>query len=370
MNMNFYLPTRVITGRDCIRRHAGQITAYGTRAMLITSPSAARRSGALADVTGVLDRAGVPWQLYETIRQNPTLTACQEAARLAADFGADFIIGIGGGSPLDAAKAVAVLTANPGMTQAELYSLVWPRPPLPVVCVGTTAGTGSEVTAVAVLTRSDGVKKSICRDSLFPVLSISDPGYTASLSDRFTRATAVDALSHCIESFFSRKANHISRCWALEGVRVLAGQLAFLVSHGSQALQYENREALYHGSLYGGLAISVTGTCYPHTIGYPLTEQFGIPHGIASAVFLPDFLQYNQQLDPVLMNRFCTGCGWELEALLTLIQAVTPDCTLTMSPAQIQALAPRWKNNKSLLNSPGTIRPDDIAALYTKLFGA
>ena len=179
MNMNFYLPTRVITGRDCIRRHAGKITACGTRAMLITSPSAARCSGALADVTGVLDRAGVPWQLYETIQQNPTLTACQEAAKLAADFGADFIIGIGGGSPLDAAKAVTVLTANPGMTQAELYSLVWPRPPLPVICVGTTAGTGSEVTAVAVLTRPDGVKKSICCDSLFPVLSISDPGYTA-----------------------------------------------------------------------------------------------------------------------------------------------------------------------------------------------
>lgn len=368
MNMHFYIPTRLITGRDCIRQNAALLADCGTRALLITGRSAARRSGALADVTAALEAGGIPWALYDRIPQNPTLAGCQAAAALGVEFRADLVIGIGGGSALDAAKAVAVLVANPGMTQAELYSLHWPISPLPIVCVGTTAGTGSEVTAVAVLTRPDGTKKSITADSLFPTLSITDPGYTASMSDYFTRSTAVDALAHCIESYFSRRANAISKAWALEGVRVLLPELKILAEYGSAGLNHHNRAALYHGSICGGFAISVTGTAFPHTIGYPLTEQFGLPHGVACAVFLPDFLRYNATVMPELAAAFFRGCGSTLDDLLHTVQQVTPAHALAMTTGQICALEPRWHNNRSIQNTWGQLEAAVISELYRKHF--
>ena len=369
MNMNFYMPTRVIIEKDSIRRHASLFGALGRRVLLVTGAASARRSGALADVTAALDAQGIAWTVYDGIRQNPAVTDCQQAGQSANTFGAAYILGIGGGSVLDAAKAIAVFAANPGMDQAGLYRLDWPQNPLPIVCVGTTAGTGSEVTAVAVLTRQDGTKKSITHDSLYPTLSITDPVYTAGMPDEFTRSTAVDALAHCVESWFSRKANRISRCWAAEGVRILLPRLKKIADSGCSALDEEDRTALYQGSVYGGLAISVTGTLFPHTIGYPLTEQFGIPHGTACAVFLPDLLAHIDICAPRSIDAFCGSCGCTREELVQTVRSVTPACPVTMSRELIASLAPRWQNNRSLTNTPGTVDADFVSGLYTRLFG-
>lgn len=368
MNMNFYMPTRVITGSGCIRREASRFAALGDRALLVTGAASAKVCGALADVTAALEEQNIAWQLYDGITQNPTVASCQQAAQQAADFGAQFILGIGGGSVLDAAKAIAVFTANPGMDQSALYSLHWENTPLPIVCVGITAGTGSEVTAVSVLTRADGTKKSITHDSLYPVLSITDPAYTAGMSDYYTRSTAVDALAHCVESWFSRKANAISRCWAAEGVRILLPVLQKIAAGGCGVLTADDRTDLYHGSLYGGLAISVTGTLFPHTIGYPLTEQFGLPHGIACAIFLPDLLAHIRTWEPALTDGFFALCGCSERELVQTAAAVMPPCEITMTPAQIQTLAPRWENNRSLRNTPGQVDANFVSDLYTRHF--
>ena len=369
MTMNFYMPVRIITGPGCICREAHRFTAFGKRALLVTGSNAARSSGALADVTAALESQKIAWCLFDGIRPNPTISSCQEAARQAIDFDAQFILGIGGGSALDAAKAVAVLAANPGMDQGGLYALNWPNKPLPIVCVGTTAGTGSEVTAVSVLTRADGTKKSITHDTLYPALSITDPAYTAGMSDYFTRSTAVDALAHCVESWFSRKANVISRGYAVQGVRILLPVLNKIAQQGCEALTADDRSALYHGSVYGGLAISVTGTLFPHTIGYPLTELFGVPHGIACAVFMPDLLAHIRACAPQLVSRFYRECGCTEAELTHIVTTVTPACDAAMSHAQIEALAPRWVGNRSPQNTPGSIGADFVAALYLRHFG-
>ena len=368
MNMNFYMPTRVFTGVGCVAAQAAQIAALGQRAFLVTGPTAAQRSGALADLTEVLQQQGIPWTLHNSILPNPSLESCFAAARQARESGAEFVAGIGGGSALDAAKVVAVLAANPDLDQTALYQMHWKNPPLPVLCIGTTAGTGSEVTSVAVLTLPDGMKKSIHCDDLFPTLSLGDPRYTASMSEDFTRSTAIDALAHCVESYFSRKANEISMAWSAQGVRVLLPELERLASGAK--LDLEHRAALYHASIYGGLAISVTGTAFPHTMGYPLTEQYHVPHGTACAVFLPAFLRHNAEAAPERTAAFFQQTGCTEQQLQSILQRTLPPCQIQMTRQEIDALAPRWENNKSLKNTLGTVTPAFVSQLYESLFAA
>lgn len=215
--MRFFVPTELVLGKGCVRQSAEKLHRLGSRCLVVTGAQSAEKCGALGDALAALENAGVSYTVYNGIRQNPTVQSCREGAQ-----DVDFVLGIGGGSPLDAAKAVAVFAANPGLTEEDLYAYRWKNDPLPIVCIGTTAGTGSEVTPVAVLTDCAGGKRSIRDDRIFPTLSLGDPAYTAFLEEKFTRSCAVDAAAHCIESFFGKQANEFSRMFAVQGAAKLA----------------------------------------------------------------------------------------------------------------------------------------------------
>ena len=358
MNLNSFMPVKLVTGADCVRASAKELAKVGKCCLIVTGKTSARVSGALQDVTDTLDSNGQSWLLFDEIEQNPKLTDCMAAAEKAITAGADFILGIGGGSALDAAKCIAVLAANPGMTQAQLYAFDWAKAPLKIVAVGTTAGTGSEVTKVSVITTPDGRKKSFHHEGIFPVLSLGDPNYTKSLSPMVTRATAVDALAHCAESFFSRSANHISRCYAVEGIRLLLPVFRMMLEQGCENLDYETREKLYYASIYGGLAINGTGTCFPHTMGYLLTEAFGIPHGTACAVFQKEFYEYNKSVVPELAAEYLERIGCSEEEYFDLIEKITPPCEIAMDERLISDSHGRWINNGSIAKCQGVFSPD------------
>ena len=175
-------------------------SALGSRCLIVTGRNSAKASGALDDCTAALDEHGVPWQVFDGIGQNPLLSSCHAAGTAARDFGADFLIGIGGGSPLDGVKAAAVYAANPELTPPDVYG-GWKNPALPFALIGTTAGTGSEVTRVSVLTHDGtGRKKSISGPDLYARISLGDPRrYTASLPRRFTISTAQIGRASCRE---------------------------------------------------------------------------------------------------------------------------------------------------------------------------
>ena len=358
MNLNSYMPVKLVTGAGCVRVSAKELAKAGKFCLIVTGKNSARLCGALQDVTDTLDGNGQKWLLFDEIGQNPKLTDCMAAARKAIEAGADFILGIGGGSALDAAKCIAVLAANPGLTQQQLYAFDWASKPLKIVAVGTTAGTGSEVTKVSVITTPDGRKKSFHHEAIFPVLALGDPNYTRSLSAVVTRSTAVDALAHCAESFFSRSANHISRCYAVEGIRLLLPVFRKMAESGCEDLDYETREKLYCASVYGGLAINVTGTCFPHTMGYLLTETFGIPHGTACAVFQKDFYEYNKTVVPELAAEYLERIGCSQEEYFYLLDKLTPSCDIAMEEALITEAHSRWINNGSIAKCQGVFSAD------------
>lgn len=363
MHLNSYMPVKLVTGAGCVGASAKELAKLGKVCLIVTGKKSAKACGALQDVTNTLDRNNQSWELFDEIGPNPKLTDCIAAAEKAIAAGADFILGIGGGSALDAAKCIAVLAANPGLTQTQLYSFDWPNAPLKIVAVGTTAGTGSEVTKVSVITTPDGRKKSFHHEAIFPVLALGDPTYTMSLSPMVTRSTMVDTLAHCAESFFSRSANHISRMYAVEGIRLLLPIFRMIAENGCDNLDYDTREKLYCASIYGGLAINVTGTCFPHTMGYLLTESFDIPHGTACAVFQKEFFEYNKAVVPGLAEEYLERIDCSEEEYFSLLEKLTPPCEITMHEAFIADSHSRWINNGSMAKCQGVFSAemaDDI----------
>ena len=185
-----------------------------------------------------------------------------------------------------------------------------------------------------------------------------------------TRATMVDVLAHCAESFFSRAANHISRAYAVEGIRLLLPVFRTMAENGCDNLDYNTRETLYFASIYGGLAINVTGTCFPHTMGYLLTESFGIPHGTACAVFQRDFYEYNKAVVPELAAEYLERIGCGEEEYFRLLETLTPPCDISMDEERITASHSRWINNGSIAKCQGVFSADMADDLLRRKFRA
>ncbi len=364
--MEFYLPVRLMTGPGVVRKCAERLAAFGSRCLIVTGGSAAKRCGALDDVAAALEEQGVAYRVYDGIRPNPTIASCIEGGKAAHAFDAAFVIGIGGGSPLDAAKVVALSAANPALDAAGLYRMDHPAPPLPVVLVGTTAGTGSEVTPVAVITDTDGRKRSLRGEAMYAALALGDARYTETMPPAVTVSTGVDALAHCLESWFNKKSTDVSRAFAAEGISLLLPPLR-AASEGRTPSR-EEREALYHGSLLGGMAISVTGTVMPHNLGYYLTETHGVPHGFACAAFLPALLRHAAACAPDETQALSRRTGVDTEELSALIRALVPPLGVRMTAEELERILPRWESNASIQKTVGTVTLPQIREIYTELF--
>lgn len=364
MNQNFFAPTHMITGEDCVLKNGKSLSGLGKRCLIVTGKNSAKSSGALADVEKVLCEQNISYTVFDGITQNPTVSSCRKGGDKAIDYCADFILGIGGGSPLDASKAIAVFATDKDLNEDGLYAYEWKRDPLPVVCIGTTAGTGSEVTPVAVLTASDGRKKSIRDDRIIPKLAFGDSKYLRTLPLSFMYSCAVDALSHGVESYFSKISNDFSQMFSLRACEMLLP----LLEKGLINLDEKEIGDLYLSSVYAGYAISVTGTAFPHAMGYFLSEEHSVPHGNACAVFLPEFLNRSLKEEPEKAEYFLKKTGYAINKVTEIVKKISPETKITLSDDDIKRLYPRWKNNNGLLRSPGNFSADSANDLLKKLF--
>ena len=366
--MNFFMPTRLFTGDDCIYQHRDELSALGGRCLVVTGHTSAKASGALDDVCRALEGCGATSVTWDGVTENPPLVACREAGRVAADAGARFILGVGGGSALDAAKAIAVFAANPELDEDGFYAKAWETQPLPIALVGTTAGTGSEVTKVSVLTDSRGRKHSIHDDRLYAAVAFGDSRHTHTCSRAVTLSCGVDVIAHATESYFSRKADQISRACAVRAIRLAYEPLATAAAF--EELSPAQREALYDASILGGLAINTTGTCFPHNVGYYLTETYGVPHGFACAAFLQSMLDLVGKGDPTCVADFHEQTGVGQEAFENLIEACLPFelDDIHMTEAEVEAALPRWENNGSVKNTLADVTTDTIRDILVSTF--
>ncbi|CVI66001.1 Long-chain primary alcohol dehydrogenase AdhA [Eubacteriaceae bacterium CHKCI004] len=314
--MQFFAPTHVYLEKNCVDNHKQELLSYGKRAFIITGKHSSAVNGSLADVLAVLDETSVPYLIYNDIEENPSVETVAKAAAEGKEFQADFVIGIGGGSPLDAAKAIALLIANP---QEDACCLYEPKDlkALPVIAIPTTCGTGSEVTPNAVLTRHAFKTKKSISYNIYPELALVDGKYLASANGRLLIHTAVDALAHCVESRLHAKANVYNHMFSEYGLS-LWGQLVPVleqIAAGPDAvpssLSDEDLEAFMLASTVAGMAIAQTTTSLPHAISYEITYNHGVPHGKACGIFLAAYMDEYARNNPEDVNRVLSLLGFD-----------------------------------------------------------
>ncbi len=317
MKLDSFMPVRLYTGPGAVTKNAAVFASFGRRCLIVAGGSA-KKCGALGDCVSALAQTGVEYEVFSNIAPNPLVSACCAAGAQARAFGADFIVGIGGGSPMDAAKAAAIYAANPEMGENDIYSRAVPAAALPVLLIGTTAGTGSEVTGVSVLTRADtGKKKSISGPDCYAKAAFCDYRYTCNMPWNVTVSTALDAFAHAAESRLASSANDLSILYADKALKLLR---PFLCGLSEQTPPDDaRREALYAASLYAGLAINISGTCFPHTVGYYLTEHYGVPHGLACVAFLPRLFRRAKEYCPERLEAMEKALDLRADTLCALL---------------------------------------------------
>ncbi|MBQ3055617.1 MAG: iron-containing alcohol dehydrogenase [Oscillospiraceae bacterium] len=359
MEWTCFNPTQIIMRSGAVKEYA--FRTLGRHALLVCGRTSARICGALDDVREALILQGVDYTVFDRVENNPSVETCFAAGALAREVGADFVIGVGGGSPLDAAKAIAAFAAHEYADAESIYR-DGVSSALPVVAVGTTAGTGSEVTQYAVLTvASASTKMTVKSPLLFPKAALMDPKYTATLPLRLTVSCAVDALSHCIEGYFSVRASAYTDAVALRALRMLGNNLGKL---RSGELSDTVRGELLQASTMAGQVIAQTGTGFAHVLGYMLTFFEGFQHGEANAQFLADFVASMGSARPDKANTTLRALGLSsTEELRAYLRELIPN-TPHLTRAQVERFTAISARSKSLANAVTVIGAKEIEELF------
>jgi alcohol dehydrogenase class IV len=271
----------------------GKIAAgFGGRALLVTGHTSPEKIPLYDRVKNLLAGAGVAAAHFDGVIPNPTTEVVTVGAQVARTFRAGVVIGLGGGSSIDTAKAIAVEASHPGTVWDYLHYTAGPtEKTLPVIAAGTTAGTGSQTTPCAVITKTESMDKSaVWHRNIFPRVAIVDPELTVSMPRDVTARTGFDAFCHSFEAFLSVNANPLTAALSLEAIRIIAVFLPRALENGSDI---EARSRMAWADTLGGLVIASAGVTLPHGLGMQIGGHCPhISHGEALAVQYPEFTRY------------------------------------------------------------------------------
>ncbi|MCR3921770.1 MAG: phosphonoacetaldehyde reductase [Firmicutes bacterium] len=297
-------PVQLYFGTDALSSLTELVRSSGhQRLLLLTGAHSLKASGYLAKIQALLAPTDV--LLQDQVPANPDVADLFCIKQATDSFAYDAIVAVGGGSVIDTAKALAAFKGHTPQSIADVRAIIQSKaylpltaPVCPIWAIPTTAGTGSEVTPWATIwDREESEKYSIAAATLFPRIAIVDPALTLNLSPTMTASSALDALSHALEAYWSKNTNEIVRLYALKAITLIVTHLAQLLDHPADLTL---RAHIASGSLFAGLAFSNTKTTSCHSISYPLTLQFGINHGVAVSLTLGQMLVKNE---PALLQK-------------------------------------------------------------------
>ncbi|PWU28034.1 alcohol dehydrogenase [Pseudomonas sp. RW407] len=354
----------------------------GAARVLIVSDPGITRLGLLDGVLPGFAAAGVAVRVFDQVLADPPEAVVLQAAMQALEMGAQLVVGFGGGSSMDVAKLVALL-AHPQATQAlpELFGVGNARGPrLPLIQVPTTAGTGSEVTPIAIVTTGATTKSGVVSPHLLPDLALLDADLTLGLPPAVTAATGIDAMVHAIEAYTSKlKKNPLSDLLAREALRLLAQNLDAVVHHGANR---EARQAMLLGACLAGQAFANAPVAAVHALAYPLGGHFHIPHGLSNALVLPEVMRFNApaaaalyaELAPLLLGERLRAGDRDglVEQFIDELAALSPRCGL---PSRLRdagvpehtlvvLASDAMQQQRLLVNNPREVGEADALAIY------
>ncbi|KQL46337.1 alcohol dehydrogenase [Brevibacillus choshinensis] len=310
---SYFCSTRIEMGKEKTKELPELLNSLemGTSILLVSDPGVIR-AGLVTPIQSALEEAGFRVTLFDGLSQNPRDTECLEGAALFREVAADVVVAIGGGSAMDTGKTIALCGPNGG-TPADYadgrlsYSNI-----APIVCVPTTAGTGSEVTRSAVITEETTHRKMTLKHAaLRPTLAVLDPVLTYSVPPAVTAATGVDALVHAIEGYTCKVTNPISQALGAKAMQTIAAALPAVYANGQDE---EARHAMLEGSLMAGLCFGSADVAAVHCLAEALGGLYDTPHGVANSVFLPYVLKFNATENKPMHARLARYMGFAVDA--------------------------------------------------------
>ncbi|MDM5247518.1 iron-containing alcohol dehydrogenase [Lysinibacillus sp. G4S2] len=295
-DFNFNLPTSIEFGNGTVNNVGKRAKELGGKKALIITDKGLAQTGILKRVTDSLEQEGIPFLVYDEITPNPKDVDCVKAYEQFKGENIDLLLGLGGGSSMDTAKAIGVLFTHEGELKDRYGFNLLERDITPLICIPTTSGTGSEVTTGSVITDTITKQKEAILDiKLAPKLAIVDPELTLSLPKSITAATGMDALTHAIEAYTSNIAEPISDALSLYAIEIIAKYLPLAVEDGNNL---EARQNMLVGSLIAGMAFTHADLGAVHAMAEPLGGLYDTPHGVANSIFLPHVFEYNISSNP------------------------------------------------------------------------
>jgi len=382
----FYAPGKIIFGPGGLSQVGVEAKRLGIKILVVLGRSAMRKSGALDRLIHLLEDNNLEYIIYENIPSDPTAETVDTGASLARKEICNLVIALGGGSVLDAGKAISAMATNEGSVadyqEIEGKGRKLKTKPLPFIAIPTTSGTGSEATSNAVITNTKlALKKSIRDFSLIPEVALVDPELTLSLPPLTTAICGGDALTQCIESYLGKKSQEITDALALHAIELIGKSLVKAVKDGKNL---EARKDMAMAALLSGLCLSNSGLGAAHALSHPLGVYYKIPHGLSCAVLLPYVMEYNL---PVVTKKLAkiAGClgenifSWsETEAAQRAIEKTKE----ILTAVGIKEDLSEWKIKKedfpqliigakggTLNNNPRDTSDEDLIELLYKMTG-
>lgn len=346
-----YQPAHTIIGKGCINEIPRYIDNISGAKALVVTDEGLLKIGTVKKVTDVLERAGKSYALYAGVKPNPTVSIVNEAKTVYDREGCDYLIGIGGGSPLDVAKAISILANNGGKIEDYNGLDKSKKAGVPLIAINTTAGTGSEVTRAYVVT--DEVKKSkmlMVDANCLSYLALNDPELMVDMPPALTAATGMDALTHAIEAYVAKSHFPYTDGVALEAVSLVGKSLEKAYQDGHNI---EARTDMCWAEYMGGLAFSNAGLGMVHAMAHQLGGFYNTPHGVANAILLTHVMRYNT---PACKERYADIA----KALGVNIAGMTADQASNAAIAYIEGMARRMKIPKL---SETAFKPADVITL-------
>ncbi len=363
---------------------AEEVAKRGYKKALVVTDKDLVKFGVAAQVTDVLKEAGIPFEIFDEVKPNPTVKNVKAGIAAFKAAGADFMVAIGGGSSMDTSKAVGIIVNNPEFSDVVSLEGVAPtkKKSVPVIALPTTAGTAAEVTINYVITDEENVKKMVCVDpNDIPTLAIIDPELMLSMPRGLTAATGMDALTHAIEGLITLGAWEMSDMFELKAIEMIAKWLPKAVATPSDI---EARDGMATAQYIAGMAFSNVGLGLVHGMAHPLGAYYDIPHGVANALLLPFVMEYNKEAAKAKYRKIAEAMGVDTSAMnddqaaqaaVDAVKALAVEVHIPQHLSEIgvpesglPTLAQAAFNDVCTPGNPRTATVEEILEVYKKAF--
>ncbi|WP_404838049.1 L-threonine dehydrogenase [Aeromonas media] len=309
----FYIPAVNLMGAGCLQEAAADIQGHGFRKALIVTDKILNQIGVVTRLTSLLAEHGIESAVFDDTRPNPTMSNVESGLAMIKAHGCDCVISLGGGSPHDCAKGIALVATNGGSIQDYEGVDCSARPQLPLIAINTTAGTASEMTRFCIITdETRQVKMAIIDKHVTPLMSVNDPELMLAKPAGLTAATGMDALTHAIEAYVSTAATPVTDASAVMAIELIAKHLRTAVNQGDDL---QAREQMAYAQFLAGMAFNNASLGYVHAMAHQLGGFYDLPHGVCNAVLLPHVQAYNARVSAARLKEVARHMGVDVSAM-------------------------------------------------------